>query len=233
MKTRFFFAIALLLCCGTLIVAQTNVHIQKATLSIPFGEVHGKLLIVGNHLIFIDEERDDSSFAIDREMVRNVEGNDKEVLVETKEPITDRSGARTRLAFRLNSNDTASIIAWFEQRPTFSAVADTVSSRTRSLEDRAEVRVYDVKHKHSLFGDCQGKLVVTENMISFESFSERSHSRQYPFADIKTIKRNGPYGLEIQSFNRGSYKFELQGSGMDIADYKILEERIATARASR
>ncbi len=224
---------ALMLCCGSLLVAQTNVDVRKATLSVPFGEVKGKILVVENFLIFVDEEKLDDSFAIDRRMVANVERMDRQVIIETKEPIRDRSGERTRLAFRLNDKETAAIMTWFERGPTVNDFANTATGGRSAAENRRAVLIYDAKHKHSLYGSCQGKLVVKENMISYESLNDRGHSRQYPFSDIKKLKRNGPYQMEVQTFNRGSYNFELQGNGMDIADFKTLEESIATARASR
>jgi len=231
MKTKLFLTIAFLLCCSTLVLAQTYVHVQKAKMSVPFGDVKGNLLLVEDLLIFMNEKDYESSFAIHRREIARIDALDKELFVETREPIRDQAGSRTRLAFRLEDRNTAPVLAWFERRQTVPQ-AETIAEMV-APDVRVPLKIYDAKHKHSFFGSCQGKLVISENLISYESLSNRSHSRQYPFTDIKKLKRTGPYELEVETYNRGSYKFDLQGSGMDIADFRNLEEAIAAVRASR
>ena len=46
--------------------AQNNLHVATGDLSIPFGSVPGKVITVGDYLIFIDQDHPESSFVLER-----------------------------------------------------------------------------------------------------------------------------------------------------------------------
>jgi hypothetical protein len=123
MKRTILFSFMLLAVTANLLLAQTTAQMQKADLAIPFGTVSGKIITAGDHLVFVDEEKLELSFVIDKTEVQNVTVQDRTVSMELARPIQDRSGERSRLNFRLPSGDTASLKRWFGAAVTTPAAA--------------------------------------------------------------------------------------------------------------
>ncbi|HEX4945357.1 MAG TPA: hypothetical protein VFZ34_01675, partial [Blastocatellia bacterium] len=111
---RFVHLILLLFMLALGASAQTPVKVQKAELSIPFGVVKGRLIAVGQTLVFVDEETPDASFAIEKASIRNLTEQDGVITIDTSSPIKDRSGERTRLALRLIEGNGAMLAAWYK-----------------------------------------------------------------------------------------------------------------------
>lgn len=82
-------------------------------------------------------------------------------------------------------------------------------------------------------GSCNGKLIVNQERLVYESLEDREHTRQWPLVDIKKIKRKSPYKIEIEPFNRDKYTLELEGQGMDISVFKKVQNWISLARVRR
>ena len=95
------------------------------------------------------------------------------------------------------------------------------------------VATYQVEHGHRPFGSCSGRLILTNSTVAYESIDNISHSRQWELRDIKELKLDNPYQLEIKPFAGNDYRFQLLGKGMDSQEYKDLVERITTARVER
>src|SRR4029453_3505505 len=66
MKKTIVWSLAIWVCSASLLIAQVPAQVQKAELAIPFGAVAGKIVMAGDHLVFIDEERPDQSFVVAR-----------------------------------------------------------------------------------------------------------------------------------------------------------------------
>jgi len=69
-----------------LVVAQTAVQVQKADLAIPFGSTSGKLITVGDYLVFLDEDKPDKSFAIAKNEIENLSDENGVITIETRHP---------------------------------------------------------------------------------------------------------------------------------------------------
>lgn len=225
LKANIFRSMALMLCVSGLLMAQTPVQVQKADLSIPFGIVSGKMVLVGDHLVFIDEDQPEASFAIARNEIQNMTAEGSMITVETRTPVRDRSGERSRFSFRLVDGDAEFLTKW-------SGAKSTTAPSTTEAGDRAETLTYDARHKHFI-GSCRGKLVVTGTRISYEATDKLDHARQWQLRDIREVKQQGPYILEIEPYVGDTYKLELEGKGMDVKDYKMVVARIAAARVGR
>src|SRR5687767_15977761 len=72
--------------------AQTKVEVKKAELSVPFGTVKGTAVLVGDYLVFIDEQQVQSSFAIARSEIQKITSEERGVSIETRQPIRDQIG---------------------------------------------------------------------------------------------------------------------------------------------
>lgn len=204
--------------------------------AVPFGTVSGKLLLLGNYLVFVDEQQPNASFVVAKSVIENLKADGLEITVQTREPIRNRSGEVTRLNFRVASGgDPAAVTSWYGSgvpNPGGSTVANGPAPSTGTAANVAGTTKYQVRHSHT-FGDCSGTLILGPNQLSFESVSTVSHSRRWEYQAIKETELSNPYELEIKPFTGESYKLRFDGSGMDPAAYKALVDRITSARAGR
>jgi hypothetical protein len=67
-------------------VGQSGVTAREAELSVPFGSASGTVVLVGDRLVFVDEERLDASFAIARDDIKAFEMDGELVTVTTRAP---------------------------------------------------------------------------------------------------------------------------------------------------
>jgi hypothetical protein len=232
--------LALALTLGVASNAQTPVKVQKAELSIPFGVVKGKLIAVGETLVFLDEETPDASFAMDKATIRNLTEQDGVITIDTSKPIKDRSGERTRFALRLTEGNGAMLAAWYKDATTGTSAAKTEPTMIRTAAATAPApaeatgtKVYQARQKRFPVGSTDGKLVISETEIAFESLNDIKRSQRWSYRDIKEIKQSSSYLIEITPFRGDKYKLELQGEGMSSAQFKALEDRIAAARTTK
>jgi hypothetical protein len=113
MKKTIVWSLAIWVCSASLLIAQTPAQMQKAELAIPFGTVSGKIVMAGDHLVFIDEERPDQSFVVARAEVEDLTIQDRTASLELRRPVHDRSGDRSRLNFRLTNGESVALKRWF------------------------------------------------------------------------------------------------------------------------
>jgi hypothetical protein len=236
MKIRILFAAILLLCAGSVLLAQTPVQVQKVELSIPFGTVSGRLITVGDYLIFLDEDRPDASWAVTRNQIQNVAADSDMITVDTRQPVRDRSGERSRMVFRVREGDTAPLTRWFNMAPTTtgdeSRLNQTATPGPTTTDNQAGQLIYEAEHDHFI-GSCHGRLLIAQTVVAYESVDKIEDSRQWQLKDIKEIRQKNPYELEIIPFRGDKYNLKLLGKGMDTGTYKALVDRITAARVSR
>lgn len=236
------FSLLCVLVFSLVVGAQTPVKVQKAELSIPFGVVKGRLIAVGETLVFFDEETPDASFAIDKASIKSLTEQDGVITIDTSRPIKDRSGERTRLAIRLTEGNGSALLAWQKDPTSSTSVvksADTSTVRTAGAtapatsSDMSGTKVYQARQTRFPFGSTDGKLVISETEIAFEGLNDIKRSQRWSYQDIKEIKQSSSYILEVVPFRGDKYKLELQGEGMSTAQFKVIENRIAAARTAK
>lgn len=195
--------------------------------SVPFGTVQGKLLVLDNYLVFVDEQQPDGSFVVPREIVDDLSTDGSTITVQTREPVRNRSGGVQRLSFRvLSGGDTAAARNWY------ASPGGVRTSAARTSGTAVSEEVYPARHNHRI-GDCRGRLVVGPDRIAYESVSDAGHSRRWEYKSIREIKLENPYEIEMKPFAGGTYRLYLDGSGMDPAAYRAIVDRVAAARGSR
>ena len=133
--TQLFTNVLMILVIGAAALAQAPVKVQRAELSIPFGVVKGKLVAVGDTLVFVDEETQDASFSILKSTILNFSEQDGVITIDTNRPIKDRSGERTKLAFRLSEGTGAALAAWFKDSASMAMTA-----AAKSTSDTSEMK---------------------------------------------------------------------------------------------
>ena len=217
--------------------AQANLVVYNAELSVPFGEANGKIIAVGEQIIFVDNDKPEGSFAIARSNLASINSNDQILTIETKQAVADRSGMKSRFVIRVSDDGASKIESWVKSNAGFSAgtmtnASTNTASTVVSGVNRSGMN-YEAEHKHTLYGSCTGRLIVGDDRISYESLDDRDHSRQWLFNDIKKIKRKSPYKFEVQLLKGDGYSLEILGQGIDINDFKAMENLITTAKSSR
>jgi hypothetical protein len=97
MKKTIVWSLAIWVCSASLLIAQIPAQVQNAELAIPFGTVAGKIVMAGDHLVFIDEERPDQSFVLARTEIADLTIQDRTAGLQLRRSVHDRSGERSRL----------------------------------------------------------------------------------------------------------------------------------------
>jgi hypothetical protein len=222
----------LLLFGSNALLAQTKVEVKKAEWSVPFGTVKGTAVLVGDYLVFIDEQQAQSSFAISRSEIQKIASEGQGVNIETRQPFRDRSGERNQFTVRLSEGDTATLMNWSKMTP---APTTTVAAARTPEQTVAPVRNPDqmsfpAGFTQLLGRNSRGRLMVTADMVAYESIDNVQSSRRWQFKDIKEIKLKNPYEIEIEPFVGDKYNLKLEGKGMDTGDFKTIVDRITAAR---
>ena len=207
--------------------AQTPLLTQKAELAVPFGVVTGRLITVGDYLVFLDDEKPEFSLAVSKSQLQNLTAAEQTVTLETIKPVRDRSGEHSKLVFRLvDPAGLAAVGAWHKEGPP---------RPIQAASDRApsdELISFQVKHDHRI-GSCSGRLMLQKDRVVFESIDDIAHSRQWSLRDIKEMKRDNPYGIKIIPFAGETCNLGIQGKGMDSDTYRSLVDRVTAARVER
>ncbi len=232
MKATLCLLAALLLTASGVLLAQTRVEVNQVELSVPFGTVDGKIVLVGDYLVFIDDEQSRSSFAIPRREIQDITSDAGVVVIETRQAIRDRSGDRTRFSFRLVEGTMATLTNWSRMTDETTAGTTSVADVSGSAGSDSEQRTYQARHNHRL-GSCNGRLIINDEMIAYESTDRIEDSRRWQLADIKELHQPNPYEIEIDPFVGGQYRFFLEGTAMNGQEFSALVDRVTAARVAR
>ncbi|HUG82550.1 MAG TPA: hypothetical protein VML01_12855 [Bryobacterales bacterium] len=225
-------SILFLLAAAVPVMAQTanTGSVVAVEHSVPFGTLTGKLLLLGDHLVFVDEHQLSASFVVPRSVIDTLSADGSAITVQTKEGVRNRSGEVTRLSFRVvPGHDPAVVTSWYGSGMGLASPAASVAP---SAVSAAGTTTYQAVHNHT-FGKCDGRFIIAADQVSYESVSSVSHSRRWQYRTIKEVKLSNPYELEIKPFSGGDYKLRFDGKGMDPGAYKQLVDRVTAARAKR
>jgi len=239
-------SVCLVLLSGTASAQEVRVEVRDARLSIPFGEVQGTVVRVGDYLVFIDEEQPNNSFAVSRSDVRNISAQDNHVTVDLNRVVRDRSGERT--SFILQLTDPADALALSTWAPMRNATAGMTSSPTSGQTSgqttgsggqtavgmegsNGVIATYQVTHGHT-FGSCHGRLIVRQDIIAYESIDRNEDSRQWALRDVQELKLDNPYELDVKPFRGDEYSLTFDGKGMDTGIFRQLVERVTSSRVA-
>jgi len=209
-----------------------EIQVREAEFSVPFGTTEGKVAVVGEFLIFIDDRRPEASFAISRGEIRNVRADNQTLAIETQTPMRVDAGQQTQLVFRMRSDgDAESISQWLRssrselQRPSVTSQADSGGNDI--------IATYQAKRSTRLWGGSRGRLIISQKGLAYEAIDKISDSRRWAFRDIKELELNNPYKLKIKPFNGSDYTIELSGKGIDSDEFRQLVNGVTTARVNR
>lgn len=219
------------MCAVSTVWAQSEVRVYGAELSAPFGAVTGKVVVHDSMLTFVDSEKPEASFTVDKSNVQSITRVGDGLVVQLKKPVKDRVGESNRLSLRLAvPSESTAVEQWLQQ----GVAAAVAASPSKPGEAKApEARWSFPARRNKLLGGTDGTLVVTQERVIFESLDKAEDTRRWDLKEIKELKRKNPYEVEIIPFTGEKYELKLSGSGMETEQFRELVDRITRARSAR
>lgn len=205
---------------------QSEVRVYGAELSAPFGAVTGKVVVHDALLTFVDSEKPEASFTVDKANVQSITRMGDGLVVQLKKPVKDRVGESNRLSLRLAvPSESTAVEQWLQQ--------GVAAAPAKAGETKTEARWSFPARRNKLLGGTDGTLVVTQERVIFESLDKAEDTRRWELKEIKELKRKNPYEVEIIPFTGEKYEIKLSGSGMETEQFRELVDRITRARTAR
>ncbi len=100
-----------------------------------------------------------------------------------------------------------------------------VSVAVAAQAPMAPSTTYDVRN-----GDQQGKLMIGDADLSFESLTDAKHSKTWAYADIRSLEKKRKQ-LMVRPFKGSRYDFQLSSNQMRDQLYDAITAKILAARA--
>lgn len=214
------------LCIASLLMAQSEVRVLTAELSASFGAIAGKLVVQENTLTFVDLEKPESSFALDKSNVQSINRTGDALVVQLKKAVRDRMGETTRLTVRIAApNESATVEQWLQQGVSAATAAPAKATDSERWSFPAR--------RNKMIGGTDGTLIITPERVIFESLDKAEDTRRWELKEIKELKRKNPYQVEVIPFTGEKYDLKLSGTGMDNDQFRQLVDRIARERSAR
>ena len=181
-------------------------------------------------VVFVNTEKPEMSLHIPAKIITSSSLNEGTVTIVASAPIHGLSTFHFKLA---DPSAAFALSAGTSTGRGGRAAAPTGSIAANSAESPGLMKTFEVRHRHFPRGGCQGRLVVREDKIQFESMTEIGHSELWRMSDIKEIKRKNPYKVELKPFQGSGYDFEVLRQGMSPSDFEFITERVAGMRMSQ
>ena len=199
------------------------VQIIPVQIAVPFGTAAGRLILHDGYAVFLDDQKPEASFAVSRTDLTSVGAEGGMLNALFKKNFKDRAGDKNRLSLRATKpEDTETLRRWFAAAEAAPVVA--------AGEKAAEAFKLDVQQKRRFGKNQNGRLMLVGNQLIFESIDDPSNSRRWELSDIKSLENKNPYELRVEPFTGDDYRFELTGTPMEAAQYKLLVDRVTAAR---
>jgi len=111
-------------------------------------------------------------------------------------------------------------------RPLFPILALALGLFAAPLAAAANLPAgFRVKHQHTLDG-CDGFLIFTDKVISYESSSSPAHSAQWRLVEVESLKSPNRRTVEIKSVTGRREEFTLVTGDLTEDLYRRIIERI-------
>ena len=211
----------LTLAAGLSLQAADQLTVHKIQLHSSSGTINGKVVGVGDHLVFIDDDQPEKSFLIPRGDIRTATNNNNTIVVHMARPVTDRFGSRSNLEIRLVDPATGAVLSKYLGVPVERGRTET----TYSL---------DVRHDHKGQGQCDGKLIADDSRIRFESVSQADHSKTWTYDQLEKFVTERDHAiLRVDPVAGETYDFNVVNGATAGAMYKLVSGKIVAARPAR
>jgi len=186
--------------------------------------VSGKVALLPDGIVFIDDEKPESSFFAPRSIIQSIAADAEVATIQLSKGVRDRAGSSNRVILRFSAASEATAVQrWHGNSPAAAPAG----------EAGAGVMTFSAQRKKRLRGNTDGKLIIDNERLMFESTDNASESRRWDLKEIKELKHDNPYELEIRPFRGDKYELILSGSGMDNAQFREIVDRVTKSRTAR
>jgi hypothetical protein len=227
---RISIAFPLFAAAAGILFAQGEVQVFRGSL-LAATPVAGRVALLSDSLVFVDDEEPASSFVVLRSNIQSLTADADAVTIQLGKEVKDRAGTTTRVIVRLSAAPEATAMQrWFASQPGGSAGS---SAAAGSPAADSKVMTFGAQRNKRLRGKTDGKLIVDDQRIMFESVDKAEASQRWELKDIKELKHKNAYQLEIKPFVGDTYVLTITGSGMDNAQFQEIVDRVTRSRTSR
>ncbi len=202
--------------------AVERVMVHPAQVTTPYGSEPGKLVTIGNQMIFVDDANPANSFALMRSEITNLNISNGLMTMSLAQPFTSPFGSGPMLTVRLLDSNPGDLMSWMT-----GPSASTGEASRAVVDPLANTYEYTVKHD-----DDEGRLIITPVDVRFESFNHPKHSRAWTYNSIKKLTSDADdREVKLEPYDSDTYKFKILGSRTLTQDvYTMVRERIEAAR---
>jgi hypothetical protein len=218
---RAFILVFVAACLSFNLIADDQLTVHKVTLAGTSGTVNGKVIGLGDYLIFVDDDQPAKSFFIPRGEIRSAASNNGAIVVEMSRPVTDRFGTRSNLELRLVDPASATVFTKWIGVPV---------ERARTVTSYS----LDVRHDHQGQGGCNGKLIADENRLRFESVGQADHSRSWEYNGLSRFEVEKDNSIiKVTPSSGDAYHLNVANGATAGAMHTLVSGKIVAARPSR
>jgi hypothetical protein len=221
-KTLLCSFIMLLFLLVVVVPAAERVIAHPAQITTTFGAEPGKLITVGDRIVFVDDINPGNSFAIPRSEITNLNIANGVMTLNLTQPFASPFSSGPTVMIRLSSPNTAGEIASWAGVP-----GTAVGEASREAVTAPPVYEYNARRD-----DDNGRLLVTSTEVSWQDLKHPDRSRSWTYTSIKKFERDGDdRQVKLEPYGGDTYKFKLEG-GRAITNevYNLIADRIVAAR---
>ncbi len=212
------------------VYAQGDLQVFRGSL-VTATPVAGRVALLADSLVFVDDEMPASSFVVLRSNIQGLTADADAVTIQLNKEVKDRAGSTTRVILRLSAAPEAvAMQRWFASQP---AVAAAVPATAVAAAADNKVMTFGAQRNKRLRGKTDGKLIIDEQRIMFESVDNAEDSQRWELKEIKELKHKNAYEFEIKPFVGDTYVLTITGSGMDNAQFREIADRVTKSRTTR
>jgi hypothetical protein len=222
-------ALGLALCACAAFAERAEV--QRVDLYGPNGTVHGKVIMLDDRLVFVDNGDPNMSVSLPRTDISRARMEGGRLTIEVTRPYSSPFGQnQSDLVLLMPDESSAGLVITWMGVPVAGYSGEAQRSTPQEAmpqstpgRDIKEVS-FDVRN-----GDQHGKLIFHRDSVSFESLSDARHSRHWTYAEVRELNRKGNE-MEIEPYHGDKYKFQFIDPAMRDTVYNMLSDRIVAAR---
>ncbi len=204
-------------------LAQSELTVFRGSL-VAGQPVAGKVALLPDALVFVDDEKPESSFFAPKSIIQSVVADADVATIQLSKAVKDRAGSTNRVILRFAAASEATAVQrWHGNAPAAAPAG----------EGGAGVMTFSAQRKKRLRSNTDGKLIIDNERLMFESTDNASESRRWDLKEIKELKHDNPYELEIRPFRGEKYELTISGSGMDNAQFREIVDRVTKSRTAR
>jgi len=216
--------------CACFAFGADRMTVQRVEMFGPNGTVHGKLVMLDDRMIFVDDDHPDMSFVLPRNDISRARMESGRLDIEIAHPYTSSFGGnQSNLVLVMPDQNSASEVVTWMGVP----VAAMSGEAAREAQDSMPLSTANPNVKEVWFdvknGDQRGKLIFHADSVSFESLSDAKHSRRWTYGEIKELNRKGNE-VRIEPYHGDKYEFQFKDPAMRDTVYNMLSDKIVGAR---